>query len=105
MQRDLYQMRVALPLDESPAFPDGVEVRPFVPGTDEAAWLEINNRAFANHPEQGGWIRETLARRMAEPWFDPELFLLAFDGTSWRASTGSRCTKPPTATRPSARSS
>jgi mycothiol synthase len=78
-QRDLYQMRVALPLDEVAKYPDDVVVRTFEPGRDEAAWLEVNNRAFGNHPEQGGWIAETLARRMAEPWFDPSLFLLAFD--------------------------
>jgi mycothiol synthase len=78
-QRDLYQMRVTLPLAEVARFADDVVVRTFEPGRDERAWLEVNNRAFANHPEQGGWIEETLARRMAEPWFDPTGFLLAFD--------------------------
>jgi mycothiol synthase len=78
-QRDLYQMRVALPLDEVAHFPADVVVRPFEPGRDEDAWLEVNNHAFGNHPEQGGWIKETLTRRMAEPWFDPARFLLAFD--------------------------
>ncbi len=78
--RDLYEMRVPLPLAEQPKWPAGIDVRPFVPGRDEHAWLEVNNRAFANHAEQGGWIAETLERRMAEPWFDPTLFLLAFDG-------------------------
>jgi mycothiol synthase len=78
-QRDLYQMRIALPLEEVAHFPADVVLRTFEPGRDEDAWLEVNNRAFGNHPEQGGWIKETLARRMAEPWFDPERFLLAFD--------------------------
>ena len=79
VSRDLYEMRVPLPLAEQPAWPGGVTVRDFEPGRDNAAWLVVNNRAFANHPEQGGWIESTLERRIADPWFDPSIFVLAFD--------------------------
>jgi len=78
-QRDLLQERVPLPLAEEPVWPPDVEVRSFVPGQDDRAWLTANNRAFADHPEQGGWVEATLERRMAEPWFDTKGFLLAFD--------------------------
>ncbi len=75
-----FQMRVPLPLAESPKWPAGVTVRTFVPGDDDAAWLRVNNRAFDNHPDQGGWAEATLQRRLTESWFDPADFLLAFAG-------------------------
>jgi mycothiol synthase len=77
--RSLYEMRVPLPIAERPRLPAGIEVRTFQPGRDEDAWLTVNNRAFQNHAEQGGWIRETLVRREQDAWFDPSLFFLGFD--------------------------
>jgi len=74
--RDLYQMRRQLPVDE----PFVLDTRPFRPGVDDDAWLNVNNRAFHWHPEQGGWDRATLEVREAETWFDPKGFLLHEEG-------------------------
>jgi mycothiol synthase len=76
--RVLWQMRRSLyaPVP-APELPDGVTVRPFRPGEDDQAWVRVNARAFAEHPDQGRWTLRDLRIRMAEPWFDPVGFLLA----------------------------
>lgn len=82
--RELWRMRLdndaqlpAVELDE------GVTLGSFRPGTDEQAWLRANAEAFIDHPEQGQLTMEDLQARMAEDWFDPEGFFLA-----WSAESG-----------------
>lgn len=76
--RALWQMRRSLQARIGrPQVADGVRVRTFIPGQDEDAWVRLNQRAFAHHPEQGAWTKEDLELREREPWFDPDGFFLA----------------------------
>jgi len=61
----------------SAELPAGVRIRTFVPGQDEAAFLAVNARAFAWHPEQGRLDLAGLRAEMAQDWFDPAGFFLA----------------------------
>ncbi|WP_299037552.1 mycothiol synthase [uncultured Pseudokineococcus sp.] len=93
--RELMTMRADLsaPLPPLPEVA-GVRLRTFAVGRDEEAWLAVNARAFADHPEQGAWTLEDVRAREAEPWFDPAGVLLAEDertgallGSHWTKTT------------------
>ncbi len=75
--RTMLQLRRRLTGPFEASAPDGVTIRAFVPGRDEDAFLAVNARAFAWHPEQGRLDRAGLAGQMAAEWFDPAGFFLA----------------------------
>lgn len=76
--RELLRMRRELEDPLPPvAFPDRMQVRTFQPGSDDEAWLALNARVFAAHPEQGALTPEDLRVRMQQQWFDPAGFFLA----------------------------
>ena len=76
--RELLQLRADVAPRPAPAAP--TDLSAFRPGVDEDAWLELNARAFAAHPEQGRVTRADLDVLTAEPWFDADDFLLLRDG-------------------------
>lgn len=79
-ERDVLQMRVPLPLTDQVCLATRpIVTRPFVPGRDDEAWLRVNNRAFASHPEQGSWTKEQLHERLAADWVELDGFLVADD--------------------------
>jgi mycothiol synthase len=89
--RALWQLRRSLysPLP-APDLAAGIEIRTFLPGVDDEAWLELNAKAFTHHPEQGGWTIDDLHQRIAEPWFQADGFFLAVRPDAARPDEGGR---------------
>ncbi|MGL4339676.1 MAG: mycothiol synthase [Rhodoglobus sp.] len=55
-------------------------IRAFRLPEDAEAWLKLNARAFAEHPEQGAISRADLDLLVTEPWYDSQDFLLLHEG-------------------------
>jgi len=55
------------------------EITTFNPKFHKEEWLALNNKIFANHPDQGNWAMADLENRIAKPWFDPEGFFIAIE--------------------------
>jgi mycothiol synthase len=54
-------------------------IRTFIPGLDNQAFLDLNNKVFADYPDQGGWSEDDLKVRVNESWFDDKGFFVAED--------------------------
>ena len=82
--REVHRLSMLLPAPPPP--PTALTVRPFRLGLDEQAWVDENNAAFKGHPTQADMTVERLRARFTARWFDPEDFLLFFDGDRLVAS-------------------
>jgi mycothiol synthase len=80
IERELLQMRMALPCAQRATPVRDVKIAPFHEA-DAAAWVEVNNRAFAGHPENGTWTVETLMARTQLSWFDAAGLLMGWSGS------------------------
>ena len=54
-------------------------IRTFISDFDNQAFLSLNNKVFANYPDQGGWSEDDLKVRLNEAWFDEKGFFVAED--------------------------
>jgi len=54
-------------------------IRTFIPSLDNQAFLDLNNKVFADYPDQGGWSEDDLKVRVNESWFDDKGFFVAED--------------------------
>jgi len=86
--RTVLQMSKSLTdIQPLPIIDKEIIIRSFLPGIDSDAWLELNNKVFKNHPEQGGWQLSDLNHRLSEEWFDKKGFFIVEKNKQVIAST------------------
>jgi mycothiol synthase len=86
--RTVLQMSKSLTdIQPLPVIDKEIIIRSFLPGIDSDAWLELNNKVFIDHPEQGGWHLSDLNHRLSEEWFDEKGFFIVEKNKQVIAST------------------
>jgi mycothiol synthase len=86
--RTVMQMSKSLTdIQPLPVIDKEILIRSFLPGIDSDAWLELNNKVFKDHPEQGGWQLSDLNHRLSEEWFDEKGFFIVEKNKQVIAST------------------
>jgi mycothiol synthase len=86
--RTVLQMSKSLTgIQPLPTIDKEIIIRSFLSGIDSDAWLELNNKVFKDHPEQGGWHLSDLNHRLSEEWFDEKGFFIVEKNKQVIAST------------------
>ena len=86
--RTVLQMSKSLSdIQPAPVIDKEIVIRSFLPGIDSKEWLDLNNRVFKDHPEQGGWQISDLNHRLSEEWFDEKGFFIVEKNKQVIAST------------------
>jgi len=86
--RTVMQMSKSLiDIQPLPVIDKEIIIRSFLPGIDSDAWLDLNNKVFKDHPEQGGWQLSDLNHRLSEEWFDEKGFFIVEKNKQVIAST------------------
>jgi mycothiol synthase len=83
-------LQMSMPLTDIqplPTIDKEIIIRSFLPGIDSDAWLELNNKVFKDHQEQGGWQLSDLNHRLSEEWFDEKGFFIVEKNKQVIAST------------------
>ena len=79
-----YHWRMEIVLDgppAEPAFPEGVELRPFIKGEHDVAVWQAQNEAWRDHwGSHAVTLEEWRRSRFEDPEFDPTLWQIAWDG-------------------------
>lgn len=79
--RSVSYQRRSLASAPAPSAPPGTWLRTLRPD-ESAAWLDLNNRAFDGHPENGSWTSADMAWRLAASWSDLSRFVVLAEADS-----------------------